>query len=123
VGGTVRTLLGSTLAPEEHERYTRKYCVEKDIFNALRRSIRGPNSGGVAPYEEQRIEYILKTGANWSGPIRDFRMVVDKGQADNLVSFCADGVKKIGPTQFEWRRSNYTPDGNFSVLILKRTRQ
>jgi hypothetical protein len=46
--------------------------------------------------------------------------VVDKGRADHLISFCGDGVKKIGPTQFEMRKTNFTPDGNFAVLILKR---
>jgi hypothetical protein len=45
---------------------------------------------------------------------------VDKGDRDSLVSFCGDGVKKIAPTQFEMRRKDYTPQGNFAVLILKR---
>ena len=46
--------------------------------------------------------------------------MVDKGEADNLVSFCGDDVKKIGQTQFEVRKSDYTPDGNLSVLILRK---
>ena len=46
--------------------------------------------------------------------------MVDKGEPANLVSFCGAGVKKIGLTQFEMRKTDYTPDGNFSVLILKR---
>jgi hypothetical protein len=48
--------------------------------------------------------------------------VVDKGKATNIVSFCADGVKKIGPTQFEMRVTNFTPAANFYVLILERMR-
>jgi hypothetical protein len=46
--------------------------------------------------------------------------VVDKGAPDNLISFCGEGVKKIGPTQFEMRKTNFTPKGNFAALILKR---
>ena len=69
---------------------------------------------------EQRIEYILTTGANWSGPIRDFRLVVDKGDARNLVSFCGNGVKKISPTQFEMRERDFMPEHNLYVLILVR---
>jgi hypothetical protein len=46
--------------------------------------------------------------------------VVDKGAPANLVSFCGECVKKIAPTRFEMRKTDYTPDGNFSVLILKR---
>ena len=46
--------------------------------------------------------------------------MADKGAADNLISFCGEGVKKIAPTQFEMQKRDYTPDGNFSVLILKK---
>jgi hypothetical protein len=46
--------------------------------------------------------------------------VVDKGAADNLVSFCGDDVRKLGETRFEMKKSDYTPDGNLSILILKK---
>jgi len=45
--------------------------------------------------------------------------VVDKGAPANLVSFCADGVKKISPTQFEVRHTNFTPTRNVSIVILQ----
>ena len=67
-----------------------------------------------------RIEYILRTGANWAGPIGDFRLVVDKGEADSLVSFCGEGVKRISPTRFEMRKTDFTPERDLSILILKR---
>jgi hypothetical protein len=76
--------------------------------------------GGLTPrYGEQRIEYILKTGA--TGRVRSATsgLVVDKGDTQNLVSFCGDGVKKIGPTRFEIRKTSFTPEGNFAVLILR----
>ena len=57
-----------------------------------------------APYSEQRIDYILKTGANWSGPIKDFRLVVDKGEPDSLVSFCGEDVERIEPDALQMRR-------------------
>jgi len=63
---------------------------------------------------------VLTTGANWAGPIGDFRLTVDKGEPDSLVSFCADGVKKIGPTTFEVRHANFTPIRDLNVLILYR---
>ena len=46
--------------------------------------------------------------------------MVDKGDADNLVSFCGEGVKKIAPTQFEMRKTDFLPDGNLAMLILKK---
>ncbi len=120
VGGSAATALGAPNARGEpwYEKTVQKYCVEPNIINALDRARRAAGSDIETPYTEQHIEYILKTGANWSGPIRDFRLVVDKGRTDNLVSFCGDGVKKIGPTQFELRMKNFTPEGNFSLLIL-----
>jgi hypothetical protein len=68
---------------------------------------------------EQRIAYILKTGANWRAPIGDFRLVVDKGDARNIVSFCATGTRKISPTRFEVRRSNWRPDRDLDILIVR----
>ena len=46
--------------------------------------------------------------------------MVDKGAADSLVSFCGDDVKKISETQFEMKKTDYTPDGNLAVLILRK---
>jgi hypothetical protein len=121
VGSAVMTGLGAPHLSEDPsiQQMKAKYCIEPSIISRLDRARRATKGGETVPYDEQRIDYILKTGANWSGPIKDFRLVVDKGHADNLVSFCGDGVKKIGPTQFEMRKTNYTPEGNFSVLILK----
>jgi Domain of unknown function (DUF4424) len=90
----------------------RKYCADADFMAAL-----GKASGG---FSQQRIEYVLKTGANWSGPIKEFHLVVDKGAPGNLVTFCGQGVKQIGPTQFEMRKSGFIPRENLAVLILKR---
>jgi hypothetical protein len=100
--------------------YEGKYCIEPSFVAAVKRAAKAAGDENDPPFFEERIDYILKTGANWSGPIKDFRLVVDKGDPDNLVSFCGDGVKKIAPTQFEMRQQDYTPEGDFSVLILKR---
>ena len=122
VGASVQTALGSANEGREpwYEEYKEKYCFDDEFLAAVERARRAVNSRAGAPYSEQRIDYILKTGANWSGPIKDFRLVVDKGEPDSLVSFCGQDVKKISDTQFELRRVDYTPDGNLSVLILKK---
>lgn len=46
--------------------------------------------------------------------------MVDKGHPANLVSFCAEGVRRIGPTQFEVRRTNWRPDRDLRILIARR---
>lgn len=111
VGATVATSIGSDYGQETRA----KYCVDPDLERTSRR-LDGPGGGFV----ERWIEYVLVTGGNWSRPIGDFRLVVDKGAPQNLVSFCLDGVKKIGPTQFEVRRKNWRPDRDLSILLLER---
>jgi hypothetical protein len=125
VGASVQTALGSPNESKEpwYEEYKEKFCFDYEFLAAVERARRAVNSRTGAPYSEQRIDYILKTGANWSGPIKDFRLVVDKGEPDSLVSFCGQDVKKISDTQFELRRTDFTPDGNLSVLILKKLQQ
>jgi hypothetical protein len=45
---------------------------------------------------------------------------VDKGDPSNLVSFCADSVKKISATEFEVRKKKFKPSKDLNVLILTR---
>ncbi|UXN04740.1 DUF4424 domain-containing protein [Bartonella sp. HY406] len=41
----------------------------------------------------------------WAGGvIEDFRLIIDKGKPDALITFCGDGVQKISSTQFEMRK-------------------
>jgi Domain of unknown function (DUF4424) len=122
VGSSVQTSLGAPDAANEswYEEYKTKYCIDKEFLAALERARRAARSQAGAPYSEQRIDYILKTGANWSGPIQNFRVVIDKGDADSMMSFCAEGAKRISPTQFEAKQTDYTPEGDLSVLILKK---
>jgi uncharacterized protein DUF4424 len=118
VGATSGTSIGGDFPSEQVADYTKKYCIDKDFIASAARARK--KGDAMAPFTEERVEYILSTGANWSGPIRDFRLVVDKGAPDNLITFCGEGLKKISATQFEMRKTDFTPKGNFSVLILKR---
>jgi hypothetical protein len=122
VGETTGTEVGSTtIAPEEAKRYATLYCVDKDFIAGARKAQKpGADGSFTATLFERRVAYVLTTGANWAGPIGDFRLTVDKGEPDSLVSFCADGVKKTGPTTFEVRRANFTPIRDLNVLILYR---
>jgi hypothetical protein len=67
---------------------------------------------------EEYLSYVITSGANWAGPIGTFRLVVDKGDS-TLVSFCGDGVRKIGPTTFEMTAKDYTPKRDIDVLFIK----
>ena len=93
------------------------FCIDGGTAKAIARKIAAGSKDN--PYLMQRtIEYILTTGANWQGAIGDFRLVVDKGAPDAIVSFCMDGVKKIAPTQFEVRKKDFYPTDELRVLLL-----
>jgi hypothetical protein len=112
VGGTVQPLLST---PEtwkrEKGRYKRDYCVDEAFEKAGMQL-------DPASTQERWISYILKTGANWAGPIGDFTLTVDKGDVKNLVSFCGDDITKISPTQFQMHKRDFKPRKNLRVLIL-----
>jgi hypothetical protein len=122
VGGSVQTSLGAPASVKEpwYDEYKRKYCLDSDFFASVERLRKAAKSEFGPPYSEQRIDYILRTGANWSGPIKQFHLTVDKGEAGNLVSFCGAGVKKTGDTKFEMSKTDFSPEGDLAVLILKK---
>jgi hypothetical protein len=122
VGGSVQTSLGSPSSAKEawYDEYKRKYCLDSDFFATIDRLRKAAKSEFGPPYSEERIDYILRTGANWSGPIGQFHLTVDKGEPGSLVSFCGQGIKKTGDTKFEMTKTNFSPDGDLAVLILKK---
>jgi uncharacterized protein DUF4424 len=101
----------------EIERYRKTYCVG-DAFLASLDRLAGSAEANSAKLQERRISYILKTGANWAGPIKDFRLTVDKQKADRLVSFCADNIKTLSPTVVEVTAKDFTPDKDLKILIV-----
>jgi hypothetical protein len=103
----------------EIARYKANYCIPDDFLKSLDK-LAGADEANKAKVVERRISYVLKTGANWAGPIKDFRLVVDKGQTDRLVSFCGEGVKKISATTFEMRAKDFTPSQDLNIIILGR---
>jgi hypothetical protein len=93
------------------------YCADAEFLASLDRRMRAVGEG--AELADYRVDYILTTGANWRSPIGDFRLVVDKGDPRNLVSFCETGVRRISPTRFEVRHRNWRPTRDLHVLIVQ----
>jgi hypothetical protein len=101
----------------EIKRYRTDYCVTDFFLRGIDRRA-GTGDENVAHLQERRISYILKTGANWAGPIKQFRLVIDKGRADRLVSFCGDNVKRISPTAFEMKATAFVPQQDLNILLI-----
>ncbi|QAY76961.1 DUF4424 domain-containing protein [Sphingosinicella sp. BN140058] len=114
--GTPLVLPGFRDSPEG-KALIAEYCIDPAFLGGVDRLAR-QMSGETASLPDRTVSYVLKTGANWRSPIGSFRLVVDKGAPENLVSFCADGVRKIGPTQFEVRHQNWRPAADLHVLII-----
>ena len=124
VGGTAGLVFWSYdgKRSEEFDNYAKKYCLDSDFEKAVKKRWPGETTGDL-PLWESRISYILTTANNWYGPIGTFHLTIDKGKPSNLVSFCADGVKKTGPTTFEVTYSDYYPDRDLDLLILQSSTQ
>jgi hypothetical protein len=97
--------------------YTKKYCMDAAFIDAATKA-QAALKAKKAYLGEERLDYILTTGANWAGPIADFTLTVDKDKPDNLLSFCGNGVKKLSPTQFQVHYTNYEPTTDLGILIL-----
>ena len=67
------------------------------------------------------IDYVLKTGANWAGPIGRFRLTLDKGRPDRVMSVCLDGLKRTSATTWVWERENYVPNSDLRVMLVERS--
>jgi hypothetical protein len=124
VGETSGTALESDgfLSSPDFKQMKAKYCIDEAFMAAVARAKRAVGRDRQA-FFEKRIDYVLSSGGNWKSPIGDFRLVVDKGRPDALVSFCMDGVTKIGPTQFEVRKTAFRPTKDLSILILEPANQ
>jgi len=102
---------------DEVSRYRGAYCINEDLLRGIDR-IAGDAEENSAGLRERRIIHLLKNAANPPMPIKDLKIVVDKGKPDRLVSFCLDNVTKISPTAFEIRMKDFTPDRDLKILLI-----
>lgn len=122
-GGSVGSLLSPAYRNNKDfaadVRVTRaKYCIDDAFLRGLDGVMKGMKDK-LAP--EVWLSYVLISGANWKGPIGSFRLVIDKGEPKNMVSFCAPGldVRKIAPTRFEITARDFTPKKDLDILIVR----
>lgn len=120
VGGSVGLAFSAAdgKLDESFTEYRHRFCIDDAFERTIRKAVpSGPD--GAPPYNETRIRYVLTTGGNWAlGTIGRFHLTVDKGDPKALVSFCADGVKKTGPTTFEAIAQDFSPQRDLDILIL-----
>lgn len=94
------------------EQYGKDTCLDKDMQASLKKRQK--------PYglSYQHVRYILTTGNNWQGPIKDFTLRIKKQDTSDLMSLCLDGdLKKIDPLTFEFKQTNFRPKRDLSILF------
>ncbi|WP_441519144.1 DUF4424 domain-containing protein [Bradyrhizobium sp. 2TAF24] len=107
----------STALSSEVERYRRDYCIT-DAFLAELDKRAGTGQANTAMLRERRVSYVLKTGANWAGPIKAFRLTIDPGGSDRLVSFCPGKLKAATTNPLEYTASDFKPETDLRILII-----
>ncbi|MAZ14747.1 MAG: hypothetical protein CL535_00185 [Ahrensia sp.] len=118
VGGAAGLfVLGDGTRTEPHPYYADKFCVDKGFMSAVRKRDGTTDSDGPR-YSERWLSYVLSSGANWAGPIGTFKLIVDKGSTENLVSFCGERVTKTGPTTFEMDLNGFLPEKDLDFLFI-----
>jgi Domain of unknown function (DUF4424) len=115
-------LFGWSHPPEDYmQPVTDQYCIDNSTSRAMAKVLeQKPTDGEVFSMGlSWNIAYVLRTANSWAGPIGKFTLTLDKGAPENLISLCADGVKKTGPTTFVVEKTNFTPDRDLEILIVE----
>jgi hypothetical protein len=115
VGGTVGVYFMDSA--ETAADYAHRYCTDASFVSGLEKRQRAVVAKGGYGYQERWLSYVLTTGGNWAGAIGRFRLIIDKGSTDNLVSFCGEGVKKVGPTTFQMEKTDFWPTRDLDILF------
>ncbi len=100
--------------------YGKEFCIDKGFVRGVERRAGSSEHGYLMGYE---LRYVLVTANNWLGPIGKFRLTIDKGNPDDLVSLCIDGIRKTGPTTFVHEAENFSPGGDLNILFASMVRR
>jgi hypothetical protein len=97
---------------------TGEWCADQAFLRALKKLPADPINNALLT---TWLEYVLKTGANWAGPIGKFRLEIDKAGAD-LVSLCPiPGLKVERRGQsFVAEAAQYAPTRDIKLLFVYR---
>jgi len=64
------------------------------------------------------VHYILSTGANWKGPIRNFKLTIAKDSPHDKVSVCLPDTKRTSRTTFQVVRKDFVPRQDLKILFV-----
>jgi hypothetical protein len=80
----------------------------------------GDKAINASMIQERRINYVLKTGANWAAPIGTLKLTIDPGAGDRLVSFCPGRLQPAAANALEFTAKHFRPEADLKILIVGR---
>jgi hypothetical protein len=95
-----------------------RYCIDNGTSRAIARALPAGEDDATSWGMAWNIAYVLRTAGSWAGPVRRFRLTLDKGAADRVISLCAEGVVRTGPTTFVIEKTDFTPDRDLDILLV-----
>jgi len=112
---------GAIYINQPYDQRIKEYCGGSDAIRQIERQRELHPAGGVEGQilTGRDIDFVLTTANNWLGPIRTFRLSVVTERADDIVVTCMPGLKRVAPTQYEAARSDFRPESDLKVLVLK----
>jgi hypothetical protein len=113
-----RPLRGEAGLASQVQRYRTNYCIDDAFYTGLDKISVAAESNN-SKLRERRIFYRLTAGLP-AHPIKEFRLVVDKGRPDWIVSFCGDNLKRTSPTTFEMHATEFMPNQDLRILMVGR---
>jgi hypothetical protein len=86
------------------------FCIDSATLKALEKPIN-------RSYEFFYLHYLISTTNSWNGPIRDFKLSIEK-HPYAIISLCFDGIKKTAPNRFGAHLKNFTSDKEIKILFV-----
>ncbi len=107
--------------PQDYQQQLiKQYCIDPGTQSAIKKAL-NKSDDPSDPYwagSSYYLDYVLKTANTWNGPIKNFKLTIDKGDPGNVISLCVDGIKKTGPTTFVVEKKDFTPKSDISILVV-----
>ncbi len=91
-------------------------CVDDRTLKRITRDLADKGPGRLLD-----VEYFLGTGRNWRGPIKNFKLILRKLAADDVVSLCFPGTPvRTSPVTIEFLHKDFVPQDKLVVYFLHR---
>lgn len=103
---------------EWYQALRERYCIDAGTSRAIMQVLPKDPDDGQGFGTAWDIEYVLRTANSWAGPIKHFRLTLDKGAKDRVISLCATGLVKTGPTTFVMEKTDFVPDRDLEIILI-----